>query len=116
MNFLPPSGVRFRASCLAMQLICLLPAGAQSSPPTSRLPVVRPPAVVQAIGVVIGKDGPALEIVTTGPLTPAIQKLENPMRLVIDLPDSTVVMKKKYVDYSSLEVAAIRVNQFQNSP
>jgi hypothetical protein len=117
MNFLPPSGVRFRAFCLAMQLICLLPAGAQSSAPsTSRRSVGKPPAVVQAIGVIVGKDGPALEIITTGPLTPAIQKLENPMRLVIDLPDSTVVMKKKYVDYSSLEVAAIRVNQFQNSP
>src|SRR6202011_1691547 len=43
-------------------------------------------------------------------------KLENPLRLVIDLPNATVVMKKKYVDFRSLEIAAIRINQFENSP
>ncbi|HZR58332.1 MAG TPA: AMIN domain-containing protein [Terriglobales bacterium] len=101
-----------------MQLIGLLPAGAQSTPPLSSTSshTVKSPAIIQAVGVALGKDGPTLEIITTGSPVPAIQKLENPLRLVIDLPDSTVVMKKKYVDYRSLEVAAIRVNQFQNSP
>ncbi|MCU1299500.1 MAG: hypothetical protein JWO91_3778 [Acidobacteriaceae bacterium] len=114
MNFLPSFGMRFRASCLAMPLICVLSAGAQSGPLSAS--AVKSPAVVQAVGVIAGKDGPALEIITTNPLIPAVQKLDNPLRLVIDLPDSTVVMKKKYVDFRSLEVAGIRVHQFQNSP
>src|SRR5580700_210191 len=118
MNSLPSFGVRFRASCLAMPLLWLLPSAAQSSPSSSSNPssAEKSPAVVQALGVVVGKDGPSLEIITTGSLIPAIQKLENPLRLVIDLPNATVVMKRKYVDFRSLEIAAIRINQFENSP
>jgi hypothetical protein len=101
-----------------MPLLWLLPSAAQSSPPSASRPspAGKGPAVVQALGVVVGKDGPSLEIITTGPLVPAIQKLENPLRVVIDLPNATVVMKRKYVDFRSLEVAAIRINQFENSP
>jgi AMIN domain len=118
MNSLPFFGVRLRASCLAMPLLWLLPSAAQSSPSSSSNPssAEKSPAVVQALGVVVGKDGPSLEIITTGSLVPAIQKLENPLRLVIDLPNATVVMKRKYVDFRSLEIAAIRINQFENSP
>jgi hypothetical protein len=118
MNSLPSFGVRLRTSCLAMPLLWLLPSAAQSGPPSASkpAPAAKSPAVVQALGVVVGKDGPSLEIITTGSLVPAIQKLENPLRLVIDLPNATVVMKKKYVDFRSLEVAAIRINQFENSP
>jgi AMIN domain len=118
MNSLPSFGVRLRAFCLAMPLLWLLPSAAQSGQPSASRPApgAKSPTVVQALGVVVGKDGPSLEIITTGSLVPAIQKLENPLRLVIDLPNATVVMKKKYVDFHSLEIAAIRISQFENSP
>jgi len=74
-----------------MPLLWLLPSAAQSGPPSASrpAPAAKSPAVVQALGVVVGKDGPSLEIITTGSLVPAIQKLENPLRLVIDLPNAT---------------------------
>jgi hypothetical protein len=118
MNSLSSFGVRFRASWLALHLFCLLSAAAQSSPPSKPAPAspAKGGATIQAVGVVVGTDGPSLEIITSAPLVPEIQQLENPLRLVIDLPGATLVMKRKYVDFRSLEVAAIRVDQFVNSP
>jgi hypothetical protein len=115
MNPLPSFGVKFGASWLALPLCCLLSAAAQSGPPAAASRA-KGGATIQAVGVVVGKDGPSLEIVTSSPVVPEMQQLENPLRLVIDLPGATLAMKKRYVDFRSLEVAAIRVNQFENSP
>jgi hypothetical protein len=63
--------------------------------------------------VVIEKDSPVVEVVSTRPLTPAIQRLDNPARLVIDLPNATLVQRRKRIDFRSDQISGVRVDQFQ---
>jgi hypothetical protein len=65
--------------------------------------------------------GPAVEILSSRPLVPVISNLDNPPRLVIDLPDADVPTAllsggKNRIDSSSQEIRRVRINQFQNAP
>jgi hypothetical protein len=73
-------------------------------------------SVVRSVQVVAEHDGPALEIVSTHPLVPSIRTLENPRRLVIDLPNANLSSSRRLVDFHSQEIGGIRVNQFQKDP
>jgi hypothetical protein len=73
-------------------------------------------AIVRAVHVLPGKDGPVVEILSNHPLAPSINKIENPSRLVIDLPDSRLVENKKKIDFRSTEIGGVRLDQFQKSP
>ena len=56
------------------------------------------------------KDGtPAVEIITTTPVKPKISKLADPMRLVIDLPNTNMSVPSKLVPVKSQDVSAIRL-------
>src|ERR1041385_8324463 len=70
---------------------------------------------IRSIRVIPGSDGPAIEIITTRPITPTITTLKGPSRLVIDLPDS-LLGPRKPIDYRSDQIDGIRANQFQNTP
>jgi hypothetical protein len=70
---------------------------------------------IRSLRVITSADGPAIEIITTRPVTPAITTLKNPSRLVIDLPDS-LFLAHKPIDFRSDQIDGIRANQFQNSP
>jgi len=48
------------------------------------------PAAVSRVKVVLEKGWPDVEITSTRPLTPTITKLENPLRLLIDLPNARI--------------------------
>lgn len=61
-------------------------------------------------------DGPAVEIVATRPLAPTIHKLENPPRLVVDVPGGRLETHAKRIDVRSPVISAIRLNQFQQNP
>jgi hypothetical protein len=93
----------FAAACLS--------ATAQS------LPSAKPPssALVRSVRILSENDGPAIEIVASRPIMPAIQKIEAPQRLVIDLPGSLALHYKR-VDFSNEQIRGIRVNQFQQTP
>jgi len=90
------------------------------------------PVVVRSVRVVAG---PAVEILSSRPLIPVISKLENPPRLVIDLPNADVAadlpnVNVSNVDLSSLdstakssanglprqEIRRVRVSKYQNAP
>ena len=78
--------------------------------------------------------GPAVEILSSRPLVPVIRKLENPPRLVIDLPNADVAADLSNIDLSSADSAAtsdaagkqrslpsheirrVRVSKYQNTP
>jgi len=49
-----------------------------------------PVSELRSVRVTSGEFGPVLEVLSTRPLTPKIQVVEQPLRLVIDLPDSTL--------------------------
>jgi AMIN domain len=78
-------------------------------------------AILLKVRVVPDKNGPAVEILSTRPLAPDVQKLDGPPRLVIDLPNTNNSLQQKKVDFqlgaiSSDPVRGVRIDQFQNSP
>lgn len=66
-----------------------------------------------------------MEILSSRPLVPTITKLDNPPRLVIDLPNaalpnadlpSALVSGSTGIDFPSEEIRRIRINQYQTKP
>src|SRR5262245_54315828 len=74
------------------------------------------PAIVRAVGVMVDKQETAVEIVCSRPIPPTITQVENPLRLVVDLPNSVMAVKRKRIDFHNDSISAIRVDQFQRSP
>ncbi|HEY7097599.1 MAG TPA: AMIN domain-containing protein [Terriglobales bacterium] len=74
------------------------------------------PAIVRAVGVMVDKHETAVEIVCSRPIPPTITQVDNPARLVVDLPNSVMAVKRKRIDFKNDSISAIRVDQFQRSP
>ncbi len=62
------------------------------------------------------KDGPAVEILSTRPIVPDIQIIENPPRLVIDLPNAVLETPQKKFKIQADQISTLRGDQFQSSP
>ena len=72
------------AKFAVMALLAVTLAAAQTSfPPIDEAHA--PPALVRSVAMVPDPYGPAIEIVTTRPMSPDITLVENPERLVVDL-------------------------------
>lgn len=78
--------------------------------------VDQPTAGVQSVRVVPGESGATVEILTTRPLTPQLQTVEGPLRLVIDLPGSTLNIPRKRIPFRNQQIKGVRMNQYQVSP
>ena len=70
---------------------------------------------IRSIRVIPGETGCALEIISDHPLVPEIGKLENPARIVIDLPNARLSSTTKRLAFQSSEVRGVRIGQFQGS-
>jgi len=88
------------------------PALKQTSTPAAK----QPPAAVKSVEIVHDKTGSAIEILTSRPVPPALQTLPNPPRLVIDLPNANVAVKRKRLAAQGEQFTAVRVDQFQLTP
>jgi hypothetical protein len=73
-------------------------------------------AVVTSVRVVHERGAPAIEILSTRPVVPAIQILDSPPRLVIDLPNSRADLKRKRIPVLKENILAIRAEQYQTAP
>jgi hypothetical protein len=73
-------------------------------------------AVVKSFRIVQEKDGPAVEILSTRPLVPSIHALDNPPRLVIDLPNARLDATPKRISVQADQISTLRGDQFQVSP
>ena len=73
-------------------------------------------AVIKSFRMVQEKDGPAVEILATRPLVPAIQLINDPLRLVIDLPNARLDTPNKRISIQADEISALRADQFQQNP
>jgi hypothetical protein len=93
-------------------LTAWIPGRAQSRPVTTQASS----ATVRAVRIFPEKEGPALEIISTRPLTPAIQKIEDPPRLVIDLPGVNLALARRRIAFRNAQIRGIRLNQFQTTP
>lgn len=95
-------------------LLMVPAAGAQSSP--RLLASSQNPAVVRSVQALAEPSGPVVEIISDRPLVPAISKLDNPPRLVIDLPNARLGSNKQRLDFRGSEINGVRLNQFQQNP
>jgi AMIN domain len=73
-------------------------------------------AAIKSFRIVQEKDGPAVEILSTKPLVPAIQMIKDPDRLVIDLPNARLDTQQKRINVQADQISAVRANQFQENP
>ena len=97
---------------LSLLLGGALSVAAQSAPAASQ----QGAAIVRAVGVMVDKNETAVEIVCSRPIPPTITKVENPLRLVIDLPNSVMAVRRKRIDFHNQDISAIRVDQYQSKP
>jgi hypothetical protein len=120
---------RVRSPLIALSLIAgLLIASSTAQSTPKLLATTDAPVVVRSVRVL---PGPAVEILSSRPLVPAISKLDNPPRLVIDLPNAEVSNadlpnadlqnaplsgNKNRIDFPSPGVRRVRVSQYQNTP
>jgi len=74
------------------------------------------PAEVRSVTVVPGDDGPTLAIASSSPLTPKLQVVEEPLRLVIDVPGSMQSTVRKRIPFRNEQILGIRINQNQSDP
>jgi type IV pilus assembly protein PilQ len=66
-------------------------------------------ASLQKINVVQGEDGIILEVVARGQLTPKVETLETPARLVINLPNTAMATSVSQIDVSANGVKDVRI-------
>jgi hypothetical protein len=125
MKFFSPISPNL-AFALAAAILAPMAVAAQSTPQAASAPKVRTTtqsssATVLVVRVVPDKNGPAVEIISTRPLVPEVQKLDGPPRLVIDLPNTNNSLQQKQVDFQlgafrSDPVRSVRIDQFQKRP
>lgn len=72
--------------------------------------------MVKSIRIVQEKDGPAVEILSTKPLIPTVQALNDPLRLVIDLPNARLEVRQKRISIQADQISTLRADQFQENP
>lgn len=73
-------------------------------------------AAVKSFRIVQEEDGPAVEILSTRPLRPQIKLINDPTRLVIDLPNARIDMAEKRIEIQADRISTLRANQFQETP
>ena len=81
---------------------------------------VRPHAAaisdLRSVRVTPGEFGPVVEVQSSHPLTPKVQVVEQPLRLVIDLPDSTLGNVRPKIPFRNEQIKSVRLSQYQNDP
>ena len=73
-------------------------------------------ATVIHLKLLLSDGPPAIEIITTAPVSPKISKLDGPMRLVIDLPNTNMSVARKLVPVEGQDVSAIRLELSATNP
>jgi len=89
---------------------------AKSTRTSSKKGAATPIAAIKSFRIIQENTGPALEILATHPMVPAIQQIGNPTRLVIDLANARLDTAAKRLDVHSGQITAVRADQFQANP
>jgi hypothetical protein len=73
-------------------------------------------AVVRSVRLLAEDNGAVVEIVADQPITPQIQQLDSPHRLVIDLPYSDTSLRGKRLGSQIKDIKAVRVDEYTVRP
>jgi hypothetical protein len=73
----------------------------------------QPAAGVQSVKIMPSEGGATVEILATRPITPQLQTVEGPLRLVIDLPGSILNIPRKRIPFRNQQIKGVRMNQYQ---
>jgi hypothetical protein len=112
---LPRPGIQFgRIALLAVLLVTRAPS--QTVADQSAIPAKPEAAVISSVRVVHERGVPALEVVSTHPVVPAIQMLDSPPRLVIDLSNARIGLLRKRIPVLQENILTIRAEQYQIEP
>ena len=107
---------KFALIALLAGIAILVPSQAAARGAASK-PPAEAPAAITKVRVLLSQGGPpAVEVTATRPVVPQIQKVQNPDRIVIDLPNTIMSVRSKKIDVNSAQVSAIRLDQFQDRP
>ena len=101
-----------RAQCFAAVLAALVAVSAEAVAQADTASSHSPAADVQSVAVVPGDNGPVVQVVSSRPLTPSLQILEGPPRLVIDLPDAKLGTTRRRIPFRNEEIKGIRIDQY----
>jgi hypothetical protein len=110
----------FRAAVTAF-FLAMLPLAVLANPQakakqeTSTLQSPASPSV-QHVKLLLDKGSPALEIETTAPVTPQINKSNEGMRIVIDLPNTNMSVADKVVPIKNQDLREMRLNLIGDTP
>ena len=120
MKYLPRFRTQFLISVFAV-LAAVPLVGQAGSPPQQPIAPSKadPYAALTAVGMLPVKTNDqdaTIQIIVSKSVVPAIQQLDFPPRLVIDLPKTRVAIKRKQIPIDHLQVNAIRIDQFQANP
>ena len=104
--------------CLRPQS-CLLPAVLLAVCAVAQTDAAAPAGVraeIRSVVVVPGESGPLVQIISTRPITPQLQTVDGPLRLVIDLPGSTLAAARKRIPFRNQQIKGVRISQYQDNP
>jgi len=76
----------------------------------------QPLAAVESVKVKAESDGATVEVISSRPIAPQIQTIENPLRLVIDFPGSTLSTPKRRIPFRNAQIKDVRLRQHQTRP
>jgi len=69
------------------------------------------PAAISRVRVLLNEESPALEITSTKPVVPSIKKEDDPLRLVITLPNTNISIPNKQIKVNAKEISAIDLDR-----
>src|SRR5262244_3594023 len=76
----------------------------------------RMPVEVRSVTILPESDTSTIAIISSGPLTPKLQVVEDPLRLVIDVPGAMHSSVRKKIPFRNEQIKGIRIRQNQPDP
>ena len=111
---MPRFGIQFVVVVLLAALV-VTTGWSQNTGPQKTSSSQSEPAVVTGVRVV-HEQGVTVEVVSTHPVVPTIQMLDSPPRLVMDLSNARMGLKRKRIPVLQEDVLTIRTEQYQIEP
>jgi AMIN domain len=107
--------------CSALLSVALCPAFLFATqlpfhPSATAANAENPVAVVKSLRIYHDKEGIVVEVNLTHKVEPVITKLDGPPRLVVDLPNTLMLLSRKRYAFSGGQISDVRIDQYRNAP